>query len=94
MAHGSFSATSASTAIVPADPYREYLLVQKLNATAVDLGVGIPAESGKGVHMVNPSDSVTMRGAAARMAIYGIGNGATGTWQDLDVVFSPAGPTP
>ena len=92
MAHGSFTATSASTAIVAADANRDKLLIQKLNTTAIDLGFGIAAEAGKGVHMVNASDSVVVKGPLAAHAVYAIGNGGTGTWQDGNVEFQPAGP--
>ena len=89
MAHGSFSGTSASAILVAANTYRDNLLIQKTNATVVAIGIGIAAEAGKGVQLVNIGDTLHLRGAEARLAIYVIGNGGTGTYQDGDISFVP-----
>lgn len=91
MAMGSWTATAASTVLVAANANRDQLLIQKTNATTVAIGIGVAAESGKGIQLVKVNDAVVLRGAAAREAIYMIGNGGTGTYQDGDVEFV-AGP--
>ena len=91
MAKDNWTATAASTQIVSADNYREVLTIQKTNATAVAIGIGEAAIAGKGIQLVNVNDVLVLRGAAARKAIYAIGNGGTGTYQDGDIQFT-AGP--
>jgi len=90
MAKGSWAATSASAIIVPADDYREVLLIQKItNTVAVALGIGEAAEAGKGIQMSAVGDAVILRGPAARHAIYAIGNTGVGTYQDGNVDYRP-----
>lgn len=89
MSKGNFTATSASDKIVEADEYREYLLIQKTNATVIAVGIGEAAAAGEGVQLVNAGDTLTIRGALAREAVYAIGNGGTGTYQDGDIGFVP-----
>ena len=94
MAKGNFAATAASTEIVPADNYRDYLLIQKgTNAVAMALGIGEDAVAGEGVQLTNIHDSVELWDVDARSAIYGIGNTAAGTWEGSRVRYRP-GPTP
>lgn len=93
MAKDSWTATAASTEIVPANVYRDVLLIQKTNATAVALGIGEAAEANKGIQLTNVGDVVVLRGATARNAVYAIGNGGTGTYQEGDIEYYP-GPTP
>ncbi len=85
MAKGNFTATSASTEIVPANEYRDSLLIQKTNATAIALGIGEAAVAGEGVQLTAAGEVAHLRGAAARHAIYAIGDGGTGTYQDGDI---------
>jgi hypothetical protein len=89
MAKGSWSATAASAEIVPANEHRDSLLIQKTNATTVALGIGEAAEAGKGVQLTNAGDAAVIRGWQAREAVYAIGNGGTGVYQEGDVVVSP-----
>jgi len=89
MAHGTFTAGAASGVAVPADSYRDQLVIQKTNTTAIALGIGIAAESGKGIQMARAGDTVIIWGPQAELAIYAIGNGGTGTWQDGHVEFYP-----
>ncbi len=89
MSHGTATATSASTALVAADFNRKFLLIQHTNATQVALGIGIAAESGKGIQLYNIGDVVLIKGWAATQAIYGIGNNGTITYQDMEVEYYP-----
>ena len=89
MAMGSWTATGASTVIVTANEYRDTLLIQKTNLTVVAIGVGVAAETGKGVQLGNIGDTLILKGAQAREAIYAIGNGGTGTYQDGNIQFIP-----
>jgi len=89
MAKGNFTATASSAVIVAADVNRDTLLIQKTNATTIALGIGEAAEAGKGIQLINSGDVAVLRGAAARAAIYAIGNGGTGTYQDGDVEVRP-----
>jgi hypothetical protein len=89
MAKDSWAGTASSAEIVAADDYREYLTIQLTNATQVALGFGEAAVANKGVQLINAGDAVRLRGAMARKAVYAIGNGATGTYQDGDAEYSP-----
>lgn len=89
MAKGTFTGTAASAVLVAADVNRDTLLIQKTNATTVALGIGEAAVAGNGIQLVNIGDVAILRGAAARAAIYVIGNGGTGTYQDGDVEVRP-----
>ena len=89
MSKGSFSATAASTQIISADEFRDYLTIQKSNATQIAIGIGEAAVAGEGVQLINIDASLELRGVAARLAIYAIGNGGTGTYQSGDITFRP-----
>lgn len=93
MAHGNWTGTAASAALVAANTNRDCLIIQKTNATAVALGLGVDAEAGKGVQLVKINDTLILRGAQAREAINVIGNGGTGTYAEVfgDASFA-AGP--
>lgn len=89
MAKGSWSATAESAQIVEADSYRDKLVIQKTNDTAVALGLGEAAVAGKGIQLLNAGDVAILRGPKARKAVYAIGNGGAGTYQDGDVEVRP-----
>ena len=89
MAMGNWSATDASAEIVPANEYRDCLAIQKTNLTIVAIGIGVAAEAGKGIQLGNIGDTLMLRGAQAREAIYAIGNGGAGTYQDGNVEYVP-----
>jgi hypothetical protein len=88
MAKGAYLATAASTLLVAADEYREYLTIQHGNATAVALGIGVPAVALSGIQLFKAGDSVKICGAQARLAVYVIGNGGVGSYQDGNVSYS------
>jgi hypothetical protein len=85
---GNFSATSASTIIVPANKYRDALLIEKTNATNIALGIGETAVAGEGIQLLAIGSTALIRGAAAAKAIYAIGNGGTGVYQEGDVTLA------
>jgi hypothetical protein len=90
MAKGKFSATTASTIAVATNKYRDKLVIQKTNATAVAIGIGEAAVLDEGILLSKAGDIVILRGAAARANIYAIGNGGTLTFQDGDIEVHPA----
>jgi hypothetical protein len=83
MAHGNWTGTGASAALVVANANRDCLIIQKTNATAAALGLGVAAESGKGVQLVKVGDTLVLRGAQAREAVNVIGNSATGVYAEV-----------
>lgn len=85
----SWAATAVSAVIVPADPYRDHLTIQKTNATQIALGLGVPAVAGKGIQLINIDSSVYLYGSDAQRAVYAIGNGGAGTYQAGRVQFRP-----
>lgn len=89
MAKDVWSATGTSAIIVPADEHREFLLIEHTNATQVALGFGEDAVATKGVQLIKIGDSVVAKGNMARKAVYAIGNGGTGSYQDGDITFYP-----
>lgn len=89
MSKGNFSAGSASAEIIAADNYRDYLIIQKTNATQIALGLGEDAVAGEGIQLINIDSSVELWGVEARMAIHAIGNGGTGTYQSGRARFRP-----
>ena len=82
MAKGNFTGTSASALLIAASDYRDCLVIQHTNATQCALGIGEAAVAGSGLQLIKIGDTVKLTGANAREAIYVIGNGATGTYQD------------
>jgi len=91
MAKGNFTGTASSAELLAADEYRDQIVIQKTNATAVALGFGEAAVAGKGIQLIEIGDAAIIRGAEARMQINVIGNGGTGTYQtgDIDVRNGP-----
>lgn len=89
MAKGNFTGTSASAVLIAANEYRDQLVIQKTNATVVALGIGEAAVAGEGIQLGPIGDVAVLRGASARVAIYVIGDGGTGTYQDGEVEVSP-----
>lgn len=85
MISGTWTAAAASTEIVPASEYREKLTIQLQSATQVYLGFGVPAVAGESLTLLGAGDSITVRGHLARQAVYAIGSGATGAYQEGDV---------
>lgn len=88
MAKGNWTGTATSSLIVEANAYREYLVIQHTNATQVAIGIGEAAVAGEGVQLVYINDAIRLEGAQAQVAIYGIGDGGTATYQDGNVTFS------
>ncbi len=82
MAKGNFTGTGTSAVLIAANQYRDTLLIQKTDNTVVALGIGETAVAGEGIQLVNINDSVVLRGPAARGAVYVIGDGGNGTYQD------------
>ena len=89
MAKGNWAATDASTEIVPANEYRNHLTIQKTNLITVAIGIGEAAVAGEGIQLDNIGDCLMLEGAQATEAIYAIGNGGTGVWQDGNVQYIP-----
>ena len=89
MSKGNFAATAASAVIVAANRDRDHLTIQKVNATTIAIGIGEDAVAGEGIQLINADASLELRGWDARQAIYAIGNGGTGTYQDGMIVFRP-----
>ena len=89
MAKGNWTGTASSALLVAANAYREYLTIQLTNATPANLGIGEAAAAGEGIKLINAGDSVRIKGAQAQEAIYVIGNGAAGTYQDGNVLYVP-----
>lgn len=82
MAKGNFTGTAASALLVAANYNRDCLVIQHTNAVTCALGIGEAAVAGEGLQLLKIGDTVKLTGAAAREAIYVIGNTATGTYQD------------
>jgi len=89
MSKGAWTGTSASAIIVAADEYRDHLTVQLINATAANLAFGEAAVAGEGIELINAGDSVSVRGPLATEAVYAIGNGADGVYQDGPIAYRP-----
>jgi hypothetical protein len=86
---GHWSLTDGNSAlIVPADQYRDHLFIQHAigSTTQVALGIGETAIAGKGVQLFTGASPIIIEGADARKAIYGIGNGGAGTWQEGNLI--------
>lgn len=77
MALGGKTLTGAgpSAAIVAADPYRDYIVIQAQSDHSTYLGFGEAAISGQGLCLLEPGATVTARGPKARLAINGISAG-------------------
>lgn len=89
MAKGNFTGAAASAKVIDADVYRDSLVIQMTDASAIlSLGIGETAVAGEGVQLVNVGDTVHLRGPAARRAIYAIGNGGKAAYQDGDILIS------
>ncbi|MFA5186697.1 MAG: hypothetical protein WC551_09495 [Patescibacteria group bacterium] len=86
MISGTWDATAASVEIVAADHYRDSLTIQLQNTTQVYLGFGAAAVAGSSLTLITTGDSITVRGHLARQAVYAIGNGASGAYQEGNVV--------
>ena len=82
MSKGNFTGTSASALLIAADYHRDCLVIQHTNATTCALGIGEAAVAGEGLQLLKIGDTIKLTDANARKAIYVIGNGATGTYQD------------
>jgi len=89
MAKGGWVGTAASVEIISANTYREHLTIQLTNPIVVALGFGEAAVAAEGVQLINTGDVVTVHGAMAQLAVYAIGNTATGTYQDGDLEYRP-----
>jgi len=82
MAKGNFTGTGASALLVAANYNRGKLVIQHTNDTTAALGIGEAAVAGEGLQLLKSGDSVVLADHLAREAIYVIGNGATGTYQE------------
>ncbi len=82
MAKGNWTGTGASALLIAANRYRDTLLIQKTDNTVVALGIGEAAVAGEGIQLVNINDTAKLQGPAARGAVYVIGDGGNGTYQD------------
>lgn len=85
MISGTWAATAASAQIIAADIYRDKLTIQLQNNTQVYLGFGVPAVAVESLTLLANGDSITVRGHLARQAVYAIGNGAAGAYQEGNV---------
>lgn len=85
MSKGNFTGGAASAAVIAASEFRDCLVIQHTNATQVALAFGEAAVAGEGIQLMEIGDTVRVRGALSRMAVYAIGSGATCTYQDGDV---------
>jgi hypothetical protein len=61
------------------------LTIQLQNATQVFLGFGAAAVVNQSLTMLAAGDSITVRGALARGAVYAIGNGSAGVYQEGNI---------
>jgi len=82
MISGTWAATDTSAVIVAASRYRDKLTIQLQNTTPVSLGFGVDAVDGESLELLTTGDSITVRGHLARQAVYAIGNGAAGAYQE------------
>jgi hypothetical protein len=82
MISGDWAGTDASAEIIAADEYRDWLTIQLQNTTPVYLGFGVPAVEGESIMLVTTGDNITVAGHLARQAVYAIGNGAAGAYQE------------
>ena len=88
MAKGAYLGTATSAVLVAANDYRDYLLIQHGNATAIALGFGEPAIALSGVQLFKAGDVCKVEGPMARGAVYVIGSGGVGSYQDGNVDVS------
>lgn len=89
MSKGNFTGATLSAEIIAADAHRDYLTIQKTNTTQIALGLGEAAVTGEGIQLINVGSSIELYGVEARMAIFAIGNGGTGTYQSGRMRFRP-----
>jgi hypothetical protein len=83
---GKFTATSASTEVIAADPFRDIITIQKANATAIAFGLGgETAITDEGISLDAAGEVLQIIGPMARMEINAIGNNGTATWQSGDI---------
>ena len=87
-AMGSWTATAVSSEIVPANVYRDKLVVQMTSANPVSLAFGEDAVFADGVQLRVAGGVVIVTGALAREAVYGIcptNDGVGGYQENLGV---------
>lgn len=92
MAQGTFVLQGGtSESIVAANDNRSHLTIQLKGSTSIELGIGTAAVAGQGIKLIQPGDSVQIKGALAKLAVNGIGTITTsnGGWQDGDVQVTP-----
>jgi len=85
MAKGSWSATSASGQLVPANAYRDKLIIQMNTSDPCSLGFGEAAVFDEGIRLRTTGTIMIVTGELARKAIYGIcdtNKTATGGYQE------------
>ncbi|MFA5766837.1 MAG: hypothetical protein WC919_02860 [Candidatus Paceibacterota bacterium] len=71
-AKGSFSAGVTSAEIVPANEYREQLVIQLRTGTSVSLAFGTAAVLSKGYQLMSAGSVCVIDGALAGEAVYAI----------------------
>ena len=82
---GSWTVGTASTMIVPANTYRDKLVIQMTSAQACSLAFGEAAVYAQGIQLTGAGKVVIVTGALAREAVYGIcttGQSAAGGYQE------------
>jgi len=85
MGSGSWTSTGASSQIVPANVYREKLVIQCLTGTLIYLGFKDAAITGTGVYLAAAGSVIIVNGAMARVAVNAIGTGTGGYQEHLGV---------
>lgn len=88
MIAGTFTGTASSQKIIDADEYRDSITVQLQNGTAVSVAFGEDAVAGECAKLLAAGDSLTARGWLARKAVYVIGDGAAGCYQEGDLTLN------
>ncbi|MFA5186696.1 MAG: hypothetical protein WC551_09490 [Patescibacteria group bacterium] len=81
--------------IIPADGYRDILTIQLHSAKGcVYLGFGAAAVVDESLLVVEPGDSVTIRGHLARQSVHALGSLSYGAYQegDLSLNIQDGGP--
>jgi hypothetical protein len=81
MSKGKATGTAASAELLAADEYRCRVVIMKVNATPVAIGIGEAAVADEGIILNEIGDVAELNDEAARAQINIIGNGGTITYQ-------------
>lgn len=82
---GAFSASQVSSILVPANTYRDKLVIQMTSSDPCSLAFGEAAIFAQGVQLTTAGSVIIVTGALSRLAVYGIcdtGLTAAGGYQE------------